>query len=74
LSATRDFPPIRVNVFFSESAGTYWASSPDLSALAACGKTRAEVERDAVGAIQMLFDLAGVKARPELHFSAVHLE
>jgi len=61
-------PHVRVNVFFSPEAHSYWANSPDLDGLAASGKTRAEVEQEARLAAEALLDLAGVHVRPELTF------
>ena len=61
-------PQVRVNVFFSQDANSYWANSPDLDGLSAYGKTREEVEREARWAAEALLELAGVNAAPELTF------
>ncbi len=61
-------PRLRVNVFYSQDAHSYWANSPDLDGLAASGKTRAEVEQEARWAAEALLDLAGVPGTPELTF------
>lgn len=65
--ATRT-PRVRVNVFYSQDAHSYWANSPDLDGLAASGKTRAEVEQEARWAAESLLELSGVRERPELTF------
>ena len=59
---------IRVRVFYSSTAHSYWANSPDLNGLAASGKTRAEVEQEARWAAETLFDAAGIHAQPVLTF------
>ena len=59
---------IRVNIYYSPEARSFWANSPDLNGLAAAGKTRAEVEQEAMSAAETLFDLAGIHAKPELTF------
>jgi predicted RNase H-like HicB family nuclease len=60
--------PIRVNIYYSPSAHSFWANSPDLNGLAASGKTRAEVEREAMWAAETLLDIAGIQEKPELTF------
>jgi predicted RNase H-like HicB family nuclease len=60
--------PIRVNIYYSPEAHSFWANSPDLNGLAASGKTRAEVEQEAVWAAETLLELAGLQAAPELTF------
>lgn len=65
---------VRVNVFFSPKAHSYWANSPDLDGLAASGKTRAEVEKEARLAAEALLDLAGVHITPELTFQDAVLQ
>lgn len=59
---------VRVNVFYSQDAHSYWASSPDLDGLSAYGETRDEVEREARWAVEALLELAGVHDAPELTF------
>ena len=61
-------PRVRVNVFYSQAAHTYWANSPDLDGLSASGATRAEVEQEARWAAEALLDLAGVQGTPEVTF------
>lgn len=51
--------PIRVHVYFSAGAQSYWANSPDLDGLAASGSSRAEVEQEARWAAETLLDLQG---------------
>lgn len=60
--------PIRVNIYFSPEARSYWANSPDLNGLAASGKTRQEVEQEALWAAEALFEYSGLNAKPELTF------
>ncbi len=60
--------PIRVHVYYSQAARSYWANSPDLDGLAASGQTRAEVEQEAMWAAETLLELAGVEGKPELSF------
>lgn len=64
-AATR---PIRVLVYYSPQARSYWAESSDLNGLAASGKTRAEVEQEALYAAETLFEIKGIHARPTLSF------
>lgn len=59
---------LRVNVYYSPEAHSYWAESPDLNGLAASGKTRAEVEQEAFYAAETLFEIKGIKAQPKLTF------
>ena len=61
-------PQVRVNVFYSQDAHSYWASSPDPEGLSAYGTTREEVEREARWAAEALLELAGVDTSPELTF------
>ena len=60
--------PVRVNVFFSREAKSFWANSPDLDGLAASGKTRAEVEQEARWAAEALLEIAGIQGEPKLTF------
>jgi predicted RNase H-like HicB family nuclease len=61
--------PIRVNIYYSAKAHSYWANSPDLDGLAASGSTRAEVEQEARWAAESLLDLQGTQGQqPEIHF------
>lgn len=60
--------PLRVNVFYSPEAQSYWANSPDLDGLAVSGKTRAEVEQEARWGAETLLELAGVAGAPKLTF------
>lgn len=60
--------PIRVQVYYSPEAHSYWAESRDMNGLAASGKTRKEVEKEAFYAAETLFEIKGIKARPELSF------
>jgi predicted RNase H-like HicB family nuclease len=66
--------PIRVNVYYSPSAHSYWADSPDLDGLAASGKTRAEVEREALWAAETLFEISGRNGQPQLAFQEAELD
>jgi hypothetical protein len=59
---------LRVNVFYRPKAQRYWAESPDINGLAASGKTRQDVVRQAFYAAHALFAMKGIKARPELTF------
>lgn len=68
MSTTQVCRPLRVNIYFSQEAQSYWAESPDLNGLAASGKTRAEVEQEALWAAESLFELAGIEGQPELTF------
>jgi predicted RNase H-like HicB family nuclease len=61
--------PIRVNIYYSQQAHSFWANSPDLDGLAASGSTRAEVEQEARWAAEALLDLQGNdSSEPELQF------
>jgi predicted RNase H-like HicB family nuclease len=61
--------PIRVNIYYSPQARSYWANSPDLDGLAASGSTREEVEQEARWAAESLLELNGAPGpRPELQF------
>lgn len=60
--------PIRVNIYYSPEAHSYWADSPDLNGLAASGKTRAEVEQEALWAAETLFELKGIRGEPAITF------
>jgi predicted RNase H-like HicB family nuclease len=68
MSVATHAPHVRVNVFFSPEAKSYWANSPDLDGLAASGKTRAEVEQEARWAAETLLEIAGVQGEPEFTF------
>lgn len=68
MRATQAARPIRVNIYYSPEARSYWADSPDLNGLAASGKTRAEVEQEALWAAETLFELKGIHAEPALTF------
>jgi predicted RNase H-like HicB family nuclease len=59
---------LRVQVYYSPEAHSYWAESPDMNGLAASGKTRKEVEEEALSAAETLFEIKGIKARPDLTF------
>lgn len=59
---------VRIDVYYSPEADSYWAESPDLNGLAASGKTRQEVEREALYAAETLFEIKGIKAQPKLTF------
>ena len=66
--------PIRVNVYYSSRAHSYWADSPDLDGLAASGKSRAELEREALYAAETLFEVNGTKGEPQLAFQDAELD
>lgn len=66
--------PIRVNVYYSPEARSYWADSPDLNGLAAAGKTRAEVEQEARWAAETLFEVKGIWAEPAITFQEAELD
>lgn len=66
--------PIRVNVYYSPKAHSYWADSPDLDGLAASGKSREEVEQEALWAAETLFEINGTKGNPKLAFQDAELE
>lgn len=66
--------PIRVNIYFSPEARSYWADSPDLGGLAASGKTRPEVEREALWAAETLFEINGTQGQPQLVFQDAELD
>jgi predicted RNase H-like HicB family nuclease len=71
MRAARSDRPIRVHVYYSPKAHSYWANSPDLDGLAASGSTRAEVEQEARWAAEALLDLEGWQGpQPELMFEA----
>ena len=59
---------IRVNLYYSTEARTYWANSPDLNGLAASGKTRDEVKQEARYAAETIFEIKGLAGEPELTF------
>jgi predicted RNase H-like HicB family nuclease len=65
---------IRVNVYYSQEARSYWADSPDLDGLAASGKTRAEVQQEALWAAETLFEINGTYGEPVLTFQDAELE
>ena len=65
---------IRVNVYYSSKAHSYWADSPDLDGLAASGKSREEVEQEARWAAETLFEINGTKGRPQLAFQDAELD
>jgi len=60
--------PKRVNIYYSARAHSFWADSPDLDGLAASGKTREEVEHEALLAAETLFEISGAKEPPKLLF------
>lgn len=66
--------PIRINVYYSPDAQSFWADSPDLDGLAASGKTRSEVEREAFWAAETLFEIHGLPGEPHLVFQDAELE
>lgn len=66
--------PIRVNVYYSPRAHSYWADSPDLDGLAASGKSRQEVEQEALWAAETLFEINGTKGNPQLAFQDAELD
>lgn len=66
--------PIRVNVYYSPQARSYWADSPDLDGLAASGKSRDEVEREAYFAAETLFEIHRLEGQPRLVFRDAELE
>jgi predicted RNase H-like HicB family nuclease len=66
--------PIRVNVYYSQEARSFWADSPDLDGLAASGKTRDEVEHEALLAAETLFQISGTKGEPNLTFQDADLD
>jgi predicted RNase H-like HicB family nuclease len=69
MRAAQAAPSIRVNIYYSEAARSYWANSPDLDGLAASGSTRAAVEQEARWAAETLLDLQGWRGpQPELKF------
>ncbi len=63
-----------MNVYYSPSAHSYWADSPDLDGLAASGKTRAQVEQEALWAAETLFEINGKKGQPHLAFQDAELD
>lgn len=68
MPAVHDSRAIRVNVYYSLEAHSFWANSPDLNGLAASGKTREELEQEALWAAETLFDVAGIAGHPVLKF------
>ena len=66
--------PIRVNIYYSPQARSFWADSPDLDGLAASGKTRSEVEREALWAAETLFEVNGTDGEPRLVFQDAELD
>jgi predicted RNase H-like HicB family nuclease len=65
---------IRVNVYYSPEARSYWADSPDLDGLAASGKSRQEVEQEALWAAETLFEINGTEGVPQLAFQDAELD
>lgn len=74
MRATQAVRPIRVNVYYSPEARSYWADSPDLDGLAASGKSRAEVEQEALWAAETLFEVNGTEGEPKLVFQDAALD
>jgi predicted RNase H-like HicB family nuclease len=74
MPAVQQSRAIRVNVYYSPEARSFWADSPDLDGLAASGKTRAEVEREALWAAETLFEIDGTKGEPQLLFQHADLD
>lgn len=74
MHVTSQSRPIRVNVYYSQQARSYWADSPDLDGLAAAGKSRAEVEREAHFAAETLFEINGMDGEPKLEFRDAELD
>lgn len=69
MRAAQGSRPIRVNIYYSQQARSYWANSPDLDGLAASGRTREEVEQEAGWAAELLLELNGSPGpQPELQF------
>lgn len=60
--------PLRIRVYYSPEAHSFWAESPDMRGLAASGDTRSEVEQEALYAAETLFEIKGLKERPVLQF------
>lgn len=61
--------PIRVNVYYSAKAQSYWANSPDLDGLAASSDSREGIEVEVRWAAEALLDLQGWEGpQPQLEF------